>query len=151
MPDAGYPARGGSGSGPAQRLDARGHASRAGGLAAQSLTLEQASALLAEAEKSRLRAYICLCLLTGVRSEEARALTWQHVDLEAGTVSVRARRDTKTDRVRTLKLAVAVSEALRVHRGRQTEDRAMPSPCGSTAIRVHDHDGHGARVAQSAA
>jgi integrase len=99
------------------------------GRPSQSLTLDQALALLAEAEKSRLHAYICLCLLTGVRSEEARALTWGHVDLSAGTVSVwrsvRAHGDTKTERSRrTLKLPVAVVEALRLHRQRQAEDRA---------------------------
>jgi integrase len=42
-----------------------------------SLTLEQATALLKAAEKSRQHAYITLCLLTGIRSEEARALTWE--------------------------------------------------------------------------
>jgi integrase len=41
-----------------------------------------------QAESSRLHAFIVLCLLTGVRPEEARALTWEHVDLEAGTISV---------------------------------------------------------------
>jgi transposase len=44
------------------------------GRPSQSLTLEQASALLEAAEKSRLHAFIVLCLPTGVRSEEARAL-----------------------------------------------------------------------------
>lgn len=54
------------------------------GRPSQSLTLDQASALLEAAEASRLHAFIVLCLLTGVRSEEARALTWEHVDLEPG-------------------------------------------------------------------
>jgi integrase len=54
----------------------------------QALTVEQAAALLEAAEDSRLHAYIVLCLLTGVRSEEARALTWNHVDLDAKTISV---------------------------------------------------------------
>jgi integrase len=58
------------------------------GRPSQALTLEQAAALLEAAEDSRLHAYIVLCLLTGVRSEEARALTWDHVDLDAGTISV---------------------------------------------------------------
>ena len=58
------------------------------GRPSQALTVEQAAALLEAAEDSRLHAYIVLCLLTGVRSEEARALTWEHVDLEAGTISV---------------------------------------------------------------
>jgi integrase len=71
------------------------------GRPSQSLTLGQAAALLEAAEESRLHAFIVLCLLTGVRSEEARALTWEHVDLEAGTISVwrsvRADGDTKTN------------------------------------------------------
>jgi integrase len=66
--------------------------------------LEQASALLEAAEESRLHAYIVLCLLAGVRSEEGRALTWGHVDLDAGTImvwrSVRAHGDIKTVRSR---------------------------------------------------
>ncbi|MGH3266036.1 MAG: tyrosine-type recombinase/integrase [Trebonia sp.] len=66
--------------------------------------MDQADALLEAAEKSRLYAFIVLCLLTGVRSEEVRALTWDRVDLDAGTVmvwrSVRAHGDTKTKRSR---------------------------------------------------
>jgi integrase len=58
------------------------------GRPSQSLTLDQANALLEAAEKSWLHAFIVLCLLTGVRSEEARALTWEHVDLDAGTIMV---------------------------------------------------------------
>ena len=70
-----------------------------------------------------------LCLLTGVRSEEARALTWEHVDLEAGTISVwrsvRAHGDTKTNRSRrTLKLPEIAVEALRGQRERQARERA---------------------------
>jgi integrase len=55
------------------------------GRPSQSPSLEQASALLKAAEESRLHAFIVLCLLRRVRSEEARALTWNHVDLDAGT------------------------------------------------------------------
>jgi integrase len=103
------------------------------GRTSRSLTLEQATALLAAAEKSRLHAYIALCLLTGIRSEEARALTWEHVDLEAGTVSVwrsvRAHGDTKTQRSRrTLKLPEVVVKALREHRARQAGERENAGP-----------------------
>jgi integrase len=99
------------------------------GRPSQSLTVTQASALLETAEDSRLHAYIVLCLLTGVRSEEARALTWDHVDLDAGTVSVwrsvRAHGDTKTQRSRrTLKLPEIAVEALRTQMTRQAEERA---------------------------
>ena len=100
------------------------------GRPSQSLTMEQASALLEAAEASRLHAFIVLCLLTGVRSEEARALMWEHVDLEAGTISVwrsvRAHGDTKTNRSRrTLKLPEIAVEALRRQRERQAAERAQ--------------------------
>jgi len=103
------------------------------GRPSQSLTLEQATALLAAAERSRLGAYIALCLLTGIRSEEARALTWDHVDLEAGTVSVwrsvRAQGDTKTQRSRrTLKLPEVVVRVLREHWERQDRERDNAGP-----------------------
>jgi len=103
------------------------------GRPSQPLTLEQGAALLQAAEKSRLHAYISLCLLTGVRSEEARALTWQHVDLDAGTVSVwrsvRAHGDTKTERSRrTLKLPTAAVRRLRAHKQRQAQERADAGP-----------------------
>jgi len=99
------------------------------GRPSQSLTLDEAGALLAAAEKSRLHAFIVLCLLTGVRSEEARALTWDRVDLDAGTImvwrSVRAHGDTKTKRSRrTLKLPEIAVEALRAQKRRQAEERA---------------------------
>jgi integrase len=99
------------------------------GRPSHSLTLEQATALLAAARRSRLHAYIALCLLTGIRSEEARALTWDHVDLEAGTVSVwrsvRAHGDTKTERSRrTLKLPQVVVDVLRQRQERQAKERA---------------------------
>src|SRR5208283_1898387 len=36
----------------------------------------------------RLAAYVVLSLLAGVRTEEARAITWDEVDLKADTVAV---------------------------------------------------------------
>jgi integrase len=99
------------------------------GRRSQSLTLAEATVLLEAAESSRLQAFIVLCLLTGVRSEEARALTWEHVDLEARTISVwrsvRAHGDTKTNRSRrTLKLPEIAVDALRSQRRRQVAERA---------------------------
>ncbi len=100
------------------------------GRPSQSLSLNEAGALLEAAEKSRLHAFIVLCLLTGVRSEEARALTWDHVDLDAGTImvwrSVRAHGDTKTMRSRrTLKLPETAVDALRAQQRRQAAERAQ--------------------------
>jgi len=52
------------------------------GRPSKSLTLPQAQALIRAAEGSRLHAYIVLCLMTGCRTEEARALRWDHVNLD---------------------------------------------------------------------
>ncbi len=52
------------------------------GRPSKSLTLDQAKAVLKAAEDSPLYAYIVISLLTGARTEELRALTWDHVDLD---------------------------------------------------------------------
>jgi integrase len=94
------------------------------------MTLEQAVALLGVVgigSEFRLSAYVVVSLLTGVRTEEARALHWPEVDLEAGTVavcrSVRAKGETKTRRSRrVLELPGQVVAALAAHRqGRAAE------------------------------
>jgi integrase len=98
------------------------------GRPSRALTAEQAAALLEAAERARLGAYVVLCLLTGIRTEEARALRWDHVDLDAGTVavwrSVRHDGDTKTAKSRrTLGLPNAAGEALREHHRRQAGEK----------------------------
>jgi integrase len=107
------------------------------GRPSKSLSLEQASALLAAAEGTRMHAYIAMCLATGIRTEEARALRWEHVDfgdpmanpvvLASAAVwrSVRAHGDTKTEKSRrTLALPDMAVNALWGHRERQASDRA---------------------------
>jgi len=115
-----------------------------GGRPSKSLTLEQALALMEAAKGTRLEAYITLSLLTGLRTEEARALRWDHVVAWAGGQwqpvteagfdheqlavlvwrSDRAGGDTKTPRSRrTLALARGCVAALRDHRARQAADR----------------------------
>jgi integrase len=49
------------------------------GRPSRALTLEQATALMDAAKGTRLEAYITLSLLAGLRTEEARALRWDHV------------------------------------------------------------------------
>ena len=109
------------------------------GRPSKSLTLRQAHSLIEAAESSRLHGYIVLCLLTGCRTEEARALRWDHVDLDgdpdadppvppnvAVWRSVRSHGDVKTRKSRrTLRLPVAVVEALKVQKVRQAEDRLL--------------------------
>jgi integrase len=100
------------------------------GRPSKSLTLEQASALLAAADGTRMHAYIAVCLGTGIRTEEARALRWEHIEFgdpaakppvpasAAVWRSVRAHGDTKT-----LRLPQLAAEALRVHKQRQAGER----------------------------
>jgi integrase len=109
------------------------------GRPSKSLTLDQAMALMAAAEGSPLGAYVVLCLLTGIRAEEARALTWEHVDLDGDPAvvppvpphvavwrSVRAHGDTKTEKSkRTLRLPERAVAALREHMARQAEHQLI--------------------------
>ena len=44
--------------------------------------MAEAEAVLQAAADSRMHAYIVVSLLTGARTEELRALTWDHVDLD---------------------------------------------------------------------
>ena len=106
------------------------------GRPSNSLTLEQASALLAVTEGTRMHAYISLCLATGIRTEEARALRWEHVKF-GDTVadppvpasaavwrSVRSHGDTKTEKSRrTLALPDMAANALWAHKERQAAER----------------------------
>jgi integrase len=104
------------------------------GRPSKSLTFGQAAALIGAARSHGLYAYVVLSLLVGVRTEEARALQWDHVDLEGDPDasppvpphvdvwrSVRARADTKTRKSRR-SLGMAV-EVLREHLQRQADAR----------------------------
>jgi site-specific recombinase XerD len=110
------------------------------GRPSQALSVEQARKLIEVAndlEKHRLGAYVALCLQTGIRTEEARALTWDHVDLDgrpdldapvppsvAVWRSVRQHGDTKTRLSRrTLGLPQQMVEVFRRHRERQEQER----------------------------
>ena len=107
------------------------------GRPSRSLTLEQSLALLDAARGSRLNAYIVLSLTVGIRTEEARELRWDHVDLDGdpGALrpvppsvavwrSVRQGGDTKTAKSRrTLALPRTAVEALKEHHRWQAEDR----------------------------
>ncbi|GAA4514129.1 site-specific integrase [Actinoallomurus oryzae] len=114
------------------------------GRPSKALTFEQATAVLDKAKASRLHAYVVLSLMTGIRTEEARALRWDHVvawadgqwrpvikagfDYDRFAIyvwrSVRAGGDTKTEKSRrTLELPQEATDALREHRKRQTTER----------------------------
>lgn len=87
------------------------------------------------AEESSLHAYIALSLFTGVRPEEARALRWDHIDVESEppTVAIwrsaRQHGDTKTEASRrTLSLTTPVVAALKQRRVQQERDRLEAAP-----------------------
>ena len=104
------------------------------GRRSKSFALDQAKALLAASEGMRLHAYVVLSLLVGIRTEEARALRWDHVvtwaDDSAGWQPVSSagfdpspggRRP-----VRDLRLAFGA-------RGWRDQDREIPEDPGAAA------------------
>ncbi len=122
------------------------------GRPSKSLTLEEAVAVIAAARAlpvmelrpglkdvrrpaALMYAYIVLSLLVGVRTEEARALRWDHVDLHADAGvpphvavwrSVRVHGETKTERSRrTLGLPLMAVEALRGLLESQAHERLL--------------------------
>ena len=122
---------------------------RRAGRPSKSLTLEQATTLMDAARGTRLEGYITLSLLTGLRTEEARALRWDHVVAWVGSQwqpvteagfdheklavfvwrSDRAGGDTKTAKSRrTLALARRCAAALREQKTRQAADRLAAGP-----------------------
>ena len=60
------------------------------GRPSRSFTLAQSLALLEAARESRLNAYVVLSLAVGIRTEEARELHWDHVDLDGDPSAARA-------------------------------------------------------------
>jgi integrase len=112
------------------------------GRPSRALTLDQATAVLEAARTRPLYAYVVLSLMTGIRTEEARALRWDHVQAWTGREggwrpvtevgfdherfaicvwrSVRVDGDTKTEKSRrTLELPEEAVDALKEHRRRQ--------------------------------
>ena len=108
------------------------------GRPSKALTIAQAEAVLTAAASHRMYPYIVVSLLTGARTEELRALTWDHVDLIGSSIStpaipphiavwrsVRTSGDTKTKKSRrTLALPRRCVEALQLQREQQARERA---------------------------
>jgi len=127
------------------------------GRPSKALTMTQAEVVLAAAEQSDMHGYIVVALLTGARTEELRALTWDHVDLTGDPFlsppvppnvrvwrSVRTGGDTKTRKSRrSLALPQRAVDALKAHRvrldaarraaGRRWQDHGLvfPTTCGT--------------------
>jgi integrase len=103
------------------------------GRPSKSLTAQQADGVLTMTAPDRLHHYIVVSMLTGARTEELRALRWEHVHADpGGTVpahievwrSVRYDGDTKTKKSRrTLALPTRCIDVLRKQRAQQAADR----------------------------
>jgi integrase len=107
------------------------------GRPSKALTFAQAEAVLTAAARTHMHAYIVVSLLTGARTEELRALTWDHVFLKGDPEadppippymavwrSVRAGGDTKTRKSRrTIALPARCVEVLWQHWEDQGWDR----------------------------
>lgn len=103
------------------------------GRPSKSFTTEQAAAILTASKPHRMYSYIVVSMLTGARTEEMRALTWDHVALtEKNGVpphmmvwrSVRRRGETKTRKSRrSVALPGLCVDALRLQRRRQVAER----------------------------
>lgn len=111
------------------------------GRRSRSMSVETASMLLVEVVhgEHRLGAYVALGLLTGLRTEELRALRWSDVDLVAHavfvTTSARHTGDTKTPGSRRgVALPDVAVRVLRDHRVRQEREMV------DAGARYRDHD-----------
>jgi integrase len=103
------------------------------GRPSRSLTFEQAVALITAGREYTLYAYVILSLLVGLRTEEARALRWDHVHLDADSGlpphvdawrSVRAHGDVKSSKSRrSLALPAMAVAALTEQQERQARAR----------------------------
>jgi site-specific recombinase XerD len=100
------------------------------GRPSKSLTLQQATNLLAAAEGTSMNAYIVLALLIGARTEEPRALTWERLDLDGDPPTIQVWRSVRRDgrmktakSRRTLELPDRCVDALRDHKAEQMRMR----------------------------
>lgn len=105
------------------------------GRVSKAFTAQLADAVLTQTAGDRFHAYIVVSMLTGARTEELRALRWEHVCLDADPPfmevwrSVRAGGDTKTRRSRrTIALPGRCVEALTLEADRQARDRQLAGP-----------------------
>lgn len=100
------------------------------GRRSKALTAGQADAILKDTLPDPLHPYIVVSLLTGARTEELRALRWEHTHLDADTPllevwrSVRSGGDTKTRKSRrTLALPQRCVDVLTLHAETQRRQR----------------------------
>jgi integrase len=101
--------------------------------AAKALSSEETTRLLEAARSTRWAAFLTLALTTGARRGELCALSWDDLDTERETLTIRrslsqtregiALKTTKTGRTRTLPLSRMALDALRSQRALQARER----------------------------
>jgi len=85
----------------------------------------------AKTTSPQVAAFMLLAIDSGARKSELAGLGWEHIDLDAGTLTIERQLDspgqtpefgpTKTGRARTLSLGTETVAALRVHKAAQAE------------------------------
>jgi integrase len=107
------------------------------------LTLAQVGTFLRSVAGDRLEALYMTAIGLGLRQGELLALRWGDVNVDAGTLTVRHPRNSRTGALaepktersrRTLRLGAELANALREHRRRQIEERL------AAGSRWHDED-----------
>ncbi|MEV7506805.1 site-specific integrase [Streptomyces sp. NPDC091201] len=122
------------------------------GKPSNSLSMAEAESVLQARKGTWIHAYVVLALLVGVRTEEERPLTWDHVHIEveeggkphiAVWRSVRRRGETKTVRSRrSLAMPLQVAQVMRDYRSRQQEQfRAAGKAWSMEGLVFPDDDG----------
>lgn len=101
-----------------------------------------------------LHAYYAVALTTGMRPGEIRALMWDDIDLDAGTVTVRRSitraenyrpvigDSTKTGRIRTVAIPPRTVAALKRYRVSQSERRLQAGAWATESVVFDRGDGH---------
>lgn len=111
------------------------------------VTAKDAGRLLAVAHDHRLEALFVLALTTGARMSELLGLTWTAIDLDRGSITIRATLqridkipqlvETKTvGSRRTVSLAPMAVAALRRHRTRQMEEALGVGPAWNNSLEL---------------
>jgi integrase len=118
-------------------------------------TDEQTTRFMDATKDNRLHALYLLAVTTGMRRGELAGLRWEHIDLDAGKLTVASARvvvgyavvesGPKTAKGRrTIAIAPGVVEALRAHRRRQLEERLSWGPAWTdTGLVFTREDGTG--------
>jgi integrase len=118
----------------------------------RALSPDEVAALFTAAQGSRWSTLLAVALFTGARRGELAALRWPAMDLDVGTMTIRAAlsqtragisvKSTKTDRVRTIPLSPLALDALRRQRDTQFEELKALAAGDELEARRRQKDGY---------